>query len=186
MNRKLGLAAASAFALASCQVTETNNQTAADVAANIPADANITAAEANAAEANAAAATALADDYQYGPAPNSLPAGAQLAVLHGNPNEAGPFVIRLRFPAGYSVPAHWHPTEEQATVITGNVSLGMGDRLDRSAAKAYGPGSFFVTGARMNHYAFTDSGATIQLAAEGPIQITYVNPADDPRTKTSG
>ena len=31
-----------------------------------------------------------------------------------------------------------------------------------------------------------DSGATIQVPAEGPFQITYVNPADDPRQKKSG
>ena len=180
MNRKLGLAAASAIALTACQVTETGNEeaTAETNAAAENAFTNATG------EANAVTPAAVADDHQYGPAPDSLPAGAQLAVLHGDPTKAGPFVIRLRFPAGYSVPAHSHPTDEQVTVISGNVSLGMGDRLDRSAAKALGSGSFILAPANMNHYAFTDGGATIQISATGPFQVKYVNPADDPRQKT--
>lgn len=140
-------------------------------------------------DTNAAATAtqaAAADEHQYGPAPNTLPAGAQLAVLHGDPGKPGAFVMRLRFPAGYSVAPHWHPVTETVTVISGNLSFGMGDKADRSATRQYGPGGFIVTGPRENHYAFTDSGATIQVAAEGPFEITYVNPADDPRNKPAG
>src|SRR6267142_1987897 len=41
-----------------------------------------------------------------------IPPGAKIAVLHGNPGGAGGFVLRLQFPDGYQVPAHWHPTPE--------------------------------------------------------------------------
>ena len=184
MNRTLGLAAASAIALAGCEVTQTDNQ-AASAETNAAAEnefANATA-DSNAA---APAETAAADDYQYRPAPDSLPPGAQLAVLHGNPAEEGMFIIRLRFPAGYSVPPHSHPSSEYITVISGNVSLGMGDRFDRSAARALGPGGFAIAPATMNHYAFTDQGATVQISSDGPFQVTYVKPADDPRRKTAG
>lgn len=170
MNRTFGLVAASAIALAACDVQQTGEEVA-------------TNAEANAA---APAETAAADDHQYGPGPDALPAGAELAVLNGDPGKEGPFTIRLRFPAGYSVPAHWHPMDETVTVISGNVSLGMGDRLDRSAAQALAPGGFVALKAKQNHYAFTDSGGTIQVAGEGPFQTTYVNPADDPRNKPAG
>ncbi len=184
MNRTFALAAASSIALSGCEVSTTNNQAAADIAANAPAEANAMP-DTNAA-APATNAAVVADEHRYGPAPNTLPPGAQLAVLHGDPGRAGPFVMRLRFPAGYSVGAHWHPVMETVTVISGNLSFGMGDKLDRSAARQYGPGGFIVTGPRENHYAFTDTGATIQVAAEGPFQITYVNPADDPRNKPAG
>lgn len=182
MNRTFALAAASSIALSACEVSTTDNQ-AADIAANAPADASAMPDMNDAAPATNAAA--VADDHSYGPAPNTLPAGAQLAVLHGDPGKPGPFVMRLRFPAGYSVAPHWHPVTETVTIISGNLMFGMGDKADRSAAKPYGPGGFVVTGPKENHYAFTDSGATIQVAAEGPFQITYVNPADDPRAKTS-
>jgi len=38
-----------------------------------------------------------------------------------------------------------------------------------------------VAPAKMHHYAFTRTGATIQITAHGPFAITYVNPRDDPR-----
>lgn len=190
MNRTFALAAASSIALSGCEVSTTNNQAAADIPVNAPSEPNAMPDTNAAAPATNAAApvtnAAVADEHQYGPAPNTLPAGAQLAVLHGDPGRAGPFVIRLRFPAGYSVGPHWHPVTETVTVISGNLSFGMGNKLDRSAARQYGPGGFIVTGPRENHYAFTDTGATIQVAAEGPFQITYVNAADDPRNTPAG
>jgi quercetin dioxygenase-like cupin family protein len=121
------------------------------------------------------------NQLKWGPAPPGLPRGAQLAVLSGNPGAAGPFVIRLRFPAGYAVAPHHHPTDEYVTVISGQLSLGMGNRANRARAAALGSGGFVNAPAQMNHYAFTRSGATIQINGEGPFQIVYANPADDPR-----
>ena len=181
MVRMLCLAAASAFALAACQVSETGNEdAAAEVEANAAADAN---AMPDVNATNASTATAAADGITFGPGPDSLPPGAELAVLHGNPAERGMFIIRLRFPAGYAVAPHSHPTTEYVTVISGNLGLGMGDTLDRSKAQSHGPGGYVEAPAGMNHYAFTDQGATIQITAEGPFAVTYVNPADDPRNK---
>jgi hypothetical protein len=49
----------------------------------------------------------LPDQVQWGPAPPSLPPGAQMAVLDGDPNKPGMFTIRAKFPDGWAVPAHW-------------------------------------------------------------------------------
>ena len=59
----------------------------------------------------------------------------------------------------------------------------MGDKLDRNSGSALPPDGFVVAPAKMNHYAWTDSGAVIQVQAEGPFALTYVNPADDPTRK---
>jgi quercetin dioxygenase-like cupin family protein len=118
---------------------------------------------------------------KWGPAPPSLPRGARLAVLSGDPGKEGMFTIRLRFPAGYVVPPHSHPTDEIVTVINGQLSLGMGRNLNRRRASSLVQGGFVVAPAKMNHYAFTRTGATIQITALGPLQVTYVNPRDDPR-----
>jgi hypothetical protein len=59
-----------------------------------------------------------ADTVRWGPAPPSLPPGAQAAVLLGNPGEGGPFVLRLKFPNGYVVPPDWDgmsPNDGQVT-----------------------------------------------------------------------
>ena len=120
-------------------------------------------------------------DLRWGEAPPGLPAGAQIAVLSGDPGKQGMFTIRLKFPAGYSVPPHHHPSDELVTVTEGRLSLGMGDKLDREKAATLAQGGYVVAPANMNHYAFTASGATVQITAHGPFQIVYVNPADDPR-----
>lgn len=120
-------------------------------------------------------------NVKWGPAPPSLPRGAQAAVLSGNPEKSGMFTLRLRFPAGYSVPPHSHPGEEHVTVISGQLKFGMGARMNRRRAATLVAGGFVHAPARMNHYAFTQAGAVIQVTGQGPFAVTYVNSADDPR-----
>jgi quercetin dioxygenase-like cupin family protein len=119
-------------------------------------------------------------DLKWGPAPPVFPAGAEMAVLSGDPGKAGTFVIRLKIPAGYKIPAHHHPTDEYLTVISGDFSLGMGDKLDETKSADLTAGSFAEAPAQMNHFAWTKSGAVVQVWADGPFAMTYVNPADDP------
>ena len=111
----------------------------------------------------------------------SLPPGAKVAVIEGPLNEAIPFTFRLKFPANYQIPPHWHPAIERVTVISGAMSLAMGDNLDRSAAKTLNAGTYGFWPAGMKHTAWFDGVTIIQLHGVGPWQINYVNPADDPR-----
>ena len=67
-------------------------------------------------------------DIKWEPAPAMLPPGANAAVLFGDPSKEGLFVLRLKFPAGYSVAPHTHPVDEVVTVISGTFSVGMGER----------------------------------------------------------
>ena len=48
------------------------------------------------------------NDLKWADVP-SLPPGAKIAVIEGPISEAVPFTFRLRFPANYQIPAHWHP-----------------------------------------------------------------------------
>lgn len=130
---------------------------------------------------SAASAQLMPNDLKWGPAPPGLPAGAQIAVLSGDPTKEGMFTIRLKFPAGYAIAPHHHPTPELVTVMDGSMSLGMGDRADQAKAAILGVGGYVALAPNMNHYAFTQSGATIQITSHGPFQIIYVNPKDDPR-----
>jgi quercetin dioxygenase-like cupin family protein len=117
---------------------------------------------------------------KWSPAPPAVPNGAQVTVLSGDPNNPGRFVIRLKLPANYAIPAHHHPTAENVTVLSGTLYAGMGDILDRSATKPLAAGGFASLPAQMNHFAFTKAPTIIQVEAEGPFTIIYVNPADDP------
>lgn len=119
-------------------------------------------------------------DLKWGPAPPVFPTGAQMTVLAGDPTKSGTFVIRLKMPAGYKVPAHHHPTDEYVTVISGDFALGMGDKLDETKSAHLIASGFAEAPARMNHFAWTKDGAVVQISADGPFAMTYVNPADDP------
>jgi quercetin dioxygenase-like cupin family protein len=122
-------------------------------------------------------------EAQWGPAPPMLPPGAQIAVLAGNPTEAVPYTVRLKFPAHYAIPAHSHPTDEHVVVVSGALTFGMGDSLTKGAAnKALATGGFALMPANMNHFAYTEQETTIVLYGQGPVDFKYVNPADDPRS----
>ncbi len=129
------------------------------------------------------AVTYTASEVTFMPAPDAFPSGAQLAVIDGDPMSSGPFAVRLKFPDGYKIGPHWHPTDENVTVIQGTFLIGMGDQWSDSSLKSLGAGSFAKMPLKMNHYAAAKGETVIQIEGQGPFAITYVNPSDDPRTK---
>jgi len=122
-----------------------------------------------------------ADQVKWGPAPPVLPAGAQIAVLEGNPSEKGPVTLRLKLPAKYDIPAHWHSMAESVTVLSGALNVGMGDKLDRKASQALKPGGFAMLPAKMHHFAWTVAPTVVQISLDGPFDIFYVNAAENPQ-----
>jgi hypothetical protein len=124
------------------------------------------------------------DKVQWGPAA-VLPPGAQMAVLEGNPSQKGAITLRLKFPANYDVPAHWHSMTERVTVLSGMFNVGMGDKLDRKATMALEPGGFVSLPGKMHHFAWTSAPTIVQINLEGPFDLFYVNPADNPQTSPS-
>jgi quercetin dioxygenase-like cupin family protein len=123
-------------------------------------------------------------EIKWGPAPPSIPPGAQAAVLYGDPGKEGMFSLRLKLPKDYAIPPHTHPKPEVVTVISGTFRLGMGEKADKSKAQALPAGSFFALSPGMAHFASADEETVIQLNSTGPWSLTYVNPKDDPRQKT--
>jgi quercetin dioxygenase-like cupin family protein len=123
---------------------------------------------------------ASAAAVKWGPPPPVFPAGAKFAVIDGDPTAKGLVTVRFEMPAGYKIAPHWHPTDEHITVLSGTFGVGMGDTLDIAHGKTLSAGGYAVAPATMHHYAWTKTGATIQVHMIGPFAITYVNPADDP------
>lgn len=118
-------------------------------------------------------------NWQDGPA--SLPRGAQIVVLEGDPSMEGPFTMRLKMPDGYRIPPHTHPKTERVTVLSGTFRVGMGDKFDATALRALPTGSVGIIPVGMRHFAQAEGETVIQLHGTGPWDIIYVNPADDPR-----
>lgn len=127
------------------------------------------------------AGSAAGQDFKWGPAPAVFPAGAQMAVLEGDPGGSGLFTVRLRMPNGYKIAPHTHPTDENVTVISGNFRVGMGATVDRKGMMTLHSGGFVTAPRNQPHYAEAQGETIVQVHAIGPFALTYVNPADLPK-----
>lgn len=120
----------------------------------------------------------------WGPPPPSLAPGAQLAVIEGNPAAStGDYTVRLKMPDGYRIAPHWHPQRENVTVISGTFKVGMGDTFDKDKMTSFPAGSFAYVDPDMHHYAMALGEVILQVHGSAPLQLNYVNPADDPGKK---
>jgi quercetin dioxygenase-like cupin family protein len=118
---------------------------------------------------------------KWSPAPAVFEPGAQIAVMQGDPSKAGEeFTVRLRFPNGYKVKPHTHPTTEHVTVLAGTFLVGMGSTFDRTKMVALEPGGFVSAPAEHAHYAAARGETVVQIHAIGPFALTYSNPSDAP------
>ena len=121
---------------------------------------------------------------KWGPAPPVVAPGAEAVVLDGDPfKEGAAYTLRLKMPDGYKIAPHFHPTDENVTVISGTLGAGMGDRFDEASAQLLKQGGFVRMPAGMHHYAWAKGATVVQVHGVGPFAFTYVNPADDPRNK---
>ena len=117
-------------------------------------------------------------------APASLPKGAHLSVLEGDPAKPGAFTMRLKLPANFRIPPHWHPADEHVTIIQGTLYLGFGESFDEAKLRMIPTGGFSMMATGVRHFARSGNTETIvQVHGIGPWGINYVNDADDPRKK---
>ena len=124
-------------------------------------------------------------DIKWSTAPDVLPPGAEAALLWGDMSKKdATFVLRLKFPPGYSVGAHTHPVPEIVTVISGTFSKGMGDTVDPSKYVDYPRGSLIAMSPNTPHFVTFKEETVIQITTTGPWDLVYINPKDDPRKKT--
>jgi quercetin dioxygenase-like cupin family protein len=139
------------------------------------------------ASTNSAAPTGIAGlgATKWGPPPPALPPGVKFAVMSGDPASNGFVSMRAKMPPGYTVPPHFHSSDEHVTVLSGTLLFAMADKVDPKAETAFKTCGYFVAKANMHHYARTVSGAVVQIDLIGPFSITYLNPADDPRKSTA-
>jgi quercetin dioxygenase-like cupin family protein len=112
----------------------------------------------------------------------AFPSTARLAILIGDPSRPGPYVIRVRLSAGGRLMPHKHPEDRVYTVISGVFYIGLGEKFDETRLSAYGVGSVIVLPGDQPHFHCARSGEYVtQVTALGPLGLTYIDPADDPR-----
>jgi hypothetical protein len=126
----------------------------------------------------ATAETISAAEIKWGPVPPALPAGAQIAVLHGDPFKKQVFALRLKMPDGYRIAPHWHTQDEQLTILSGTFLLAMGET--QAEPHALEAGAYHFLPGKMRHSASAKGEVVLELHGMGPFDIHYVNAADDP------
>ena len=134
---------------------------------------------ADTAKPKAEATSINSAEIKWGATPPDLPKGGEMAVLHGDPSKKAPFTLRLKMPAGFKIPPHWHSNDEQLTIVAGTLILHMGDTMDAPAHNLAAGGFHFLPG-KMHHAAETKVDTIVQLDGVGPFDIHYLNPADNP------
>jgi quercetin dioxygenase-like cupin family protein len=121
-------------------------------------------------------------ELQWSDSP-ALPSGVKVSILYGDIKKAEPIGFRVKLPAGGMIAPHTHPVDERVTVISGAFAMGEGEKFDKAALKAMPVGSVAIFPRGCVMFGFAREDTIIQVNAEGPWTINYINPADDPRKK---
>jgi hypothetical protein len=105
--------------------------------------------------------------------------GCDLAPVSGDPSAEGtPFVVRLRCVDGAKIPAHWHPTDENVTVLKGAFLVGMGETFDESKLQTMNVGNFVALPKEMRHFGMCKGETIVQVHGMGPFKVNWVNPSE--------
>ena len=117
--------------------------------------------------------------------PPNFPAGFDLAVVEGDPSKEELFTIRIKGVDRTIVAPHWHPTDENLTVIKGTFLLGTGEKFDKAVLQALPLGSYSFMPKEMRHFGQCKGETIVQVHGMGPFKVIYVNPADDPANQAT-
>jgi anti-sigma factor ChrR (cupin superfamily) len=105
--------------------------------------------------------------------------GCELAPVAGDPNADGAtFVLRIRCADGIKVPAHWHPTDENLTVLKGTFLVATGDAFDETKLQTMSVGNFIMMPKEMRHFALCKGETIVQVHGTGPFKVNWVNPSE--------
>jgi hypothetical protein len=131
----------------------------------------------------AAVRSVLPEDIDWQPFA-AFPPPARLAVVVGDPAQAGPYVVRVKLPSGVKLMPHRHREDRVYTVMSGVFYIGLGEEFDDAKLRAYPPGAIIVLPGGTPHFHWAKSGEYVtQVTASGPISLEYLDPGDDPRGK---
>ena len=123
----------------------------------------------------------LSEDIDWKPFA-AFPPSVRLAIVVGQPSEAGPYTIRVRVPHGVKIMPHRHAEDRVYTVMAGVFYIGLGDQFDADKLQAYPPGSVIVLPGNTSHFHWAKSSEYVtQVTAIGPLGLEYISPKDDPR-----
>jgi quercetin dioxygenase-like cupin family protein len=120
-------------------------------------------------------------DVPWSDAPPTMPPGAKVAVLEGDPRKPALFTMRLKLPPGARLAPHTHPADERVTVISGSVHVALGDKFDMAQGKVFSAGAFYLNPTPLPHFLWAEEECVLQVTGIGPWSVHYLDTADAAR-----
>lgn len=108
-----------------------------------------------------------AASLKWGPCPEFMPEGCQIAVLHGDPAKENADIF-FRVPGGSEIARHWHNSPERMVLVTGTLQVD----YDGQDPVTLSPGTYAYGPSRHPH------SATCQSADACTLYIGFVDPID--------
>ena len=112
-------------------------------------------------------------ELKWAPHP-ALPAGNLVAVLREDPATKAVDLL-MKVGKDWQIGKHWHTPNERVSVIEGTFTT-ESDGKKSSLTK----GGFMYLPSKMPHEAWLKGKTTILVSGDGPFDVHYVNPADEP------
>jgi hypothetical protein len=101
------------------------------------------------------------------------PIGAKMAVMHGDPDKPGPYIVLIKWGPHQMSRPHYHPNDRFITVLSGTWWVGTGNKFDPESTVPMPAGSFVTHFAKGVHYDGSKDGeAIIEIVGEGPATVT--------------
>ena len=99
--------------------------------------------------------------------------GADTAVLLGDPDKPGLYIILTKWHAHHMSRPHYHPNDRFITVLSGTWWVGTGTKFDPDSTVAMPTGSFVTHVAKQVHYdGAKDVDTVLEMVGQGPATAT--------------
>lgn len=109
---------------------------------------------------------------QWGPCPDFLPKGCQIAVLNGDPGKPNADLF-FKVPGKSKLTKHWHSSAERMVLVSGELRVdydGQESRLLKAGEYAYGPPKLAHAGECVSN-----TPCVLFIAFEAPVDAVAVD-----------
>ena len=101
------------------------------------------------------------------------PTGSKAAVLFGDPEKPGLYIVLVKWTAHHMSHPHFHPNDRFIYVVSGTWWVGTGAKFDPESTVAIPAGSFVTHFGKQIHYdGAKDGDAVLEIVGEGPATAT--------------
>jgi quercetin dioxygenase-like cupin family protein len=117
----------------------------------------------------------LPDQMKWASAAPGVTKDTQTVVLAGPLDKPVPYTQRVRIAPGGIVTPHTHPDARYTTVISGVLTVGLGEAVDAAKETQYPAGSFVVMPGGQPHYSLAKNGEVVyQESGYGPTGTNFI------------